>query len=540
MPDTFQRRVSGVRLVRLGVWLIVAALFVAPLALVVSLALGGNQFPLLLQQGLGEAAANSVVTTVASSAFAVVLGGLVALLLERTDVYGKNALRILLLSPLLIPPFVGAISWLQLFGNNQGLNAVFGREIWNIYGVDGVIFLMTLHSYPVVYVIIAAALRSIPADLELAARISGAGSARILRTVTLPLLGPAFLSAFTLTAVSNLADFGIPSILGSPVRFETLATMVYRMMESGIVANPLQVVSTIGSVLLVLGIAAVVADHVVSSRGVHATDAGESMPLPLGASRAVVSVISWVLALALTLGPILGLTYRALLPAPGVPFTLQNISLSNFQSTLQNPRVVEGFMNSVTLACGAALLCGVLGWAVGLLVTRTSARTNTALTLIVLLPTSLPGLIIGVGWVIYGRYTDLYNTRWVILLAYVCAFTALVLQAVRAPLASMPTAVEEAARISGAGPLRALLDTTGRMAIPAVVSGAVLVAVTAVRELTVSILLIAPGTTTIGVQLFNLQQSGNYNQASALALMFAVIGIAALALTIRNPERSKS
>lgn len=127
-----------------------------------------------------------------------------------------------------------------------------------------------------------------------------------------------------------------------------------------------------------------------------------------------------------------------------------------------------------------------------------------------------------------------------ILLAYVCAFTALVLQAVRAPLASMPTAVEEAARISGAGPLRALLDTTGRMAIPAVVSGAVLVAVTAVRELTVSILLIAPGTTTIGVQLFNLQQSGNYNQASALALMFAVIGIAALALTIRNPERSKS
>lgn len=540
MPGTLQRLSGGVQLVRLGVWLIVAALFVAPLVLVVSLALGGNQFPLLVQQGLGEAAVNSVVTTLVSSACAVVLGGVVALLLERTDVYGKNTLRILLLSPLLIPPFVGAISWLQLFGNNQGLNAVFGRELWNIYGADGVIFLMTLHSYPVVYIIVAAALRSIPADLELAARISGAGNARVLRTVTLPLLGPALLSAFTLTAVSNLADFGIPSILGSPVRFETLATMVYRMMESGIVANPLQVVSTIGTVLLVLGIVAVVADHVVSSRAVHATHAGLSMPLPLGASRALVSAVSWVLALAITLGPILGLTYRALLPAPGVPFTLQNISLSNFQSTLQNPRVVEGFTNSITLALGAALLCGLLGWIVGLLVTRTRARTNTALTLIVLLPTALPGLIIGVGWVIYGRYTDLYNTRWVILLAYVCAFTALVLQAVRAPLSAMPTAVEEAARISGAGALRALCDTTGRLAIPAVVSGAVLVAVTAVRELTVSVLLIAPGTTTIGVQLFNLQQAGNYNQASALALMFAIIGIAALALTIRNPERSNS
>ena len=538
MPTPTSRRITGVGLARLGVWLVVAALFLTPLALVVSLALGGNQIPLLLEQGLGKATLNSAVTTLASSAFAVLLGGAVALLLERTDVYGKGALRILLLSPLLVPPFVGAISWLQLFGNNQGLNAVFGREIWNLYGADGVIFLMTLHSYPLVYVIVAAALRSIPADLELAARISGARNARVLRTVTLPLLGPAFLSAFTLTAVSNLADFGIPSILGSPVRFETLATMVYRMMESGIVANPLQVVSTIGTVLLVLGIVAVVADYVVSARAANTTHTGASMPLPLGKSRAAVSVVAWIVALALTLGPLIGLTYRALLPAPGVPFTLENISLSNFQSTLENPRVIEGFTNSVTLALGAALLCGLLGWAVGLLVTRTRARSNTALTLIVLLPTALPGLIIGVGWVIYGRYTDLYNTRWVILLAYVCAFTALVLQAVRAPLASMPVAVEEAARISGAGRLRAMLDTTGRMAIPAVVSGAVLVAVTAVRELTVSILLIAPGTTTIGVQLFNLQQSGNYNQASALALMFAVIGIVALALTIRNPERS--
>jgi len=154
----------------------------------------------------------------------------------------------------------------------------------------------------------------------------------------------------------------------------------------------------------------------------------------------------------------------------------------------------------------------------------------------VLLPTALPGLIIGVGWLILGRYTGIYNTMWVILGAYVCAFTAMVLQAVRAPLQNTPLAVEEAARISGAGRLRALLGTTGAMAIPAAFSGAMLVAVTAVRELTVSILLIAPGTTTLGVQVFNLQQAGNYNQASALSLMFALVGILALALTVRSPK----
>lgn len=528
----------GLGLARIGVWLIAAAIFLAPLAMVVALALGGNQFPVLVEQGLYRATWNSLYTTLASSIGAVVIGGAIAILLERTDVGGATGLRLFLLSPLLVPPFVGAISWLQLFGRNQGLNAVFGRPIWDLYGADGIIFLMTLHSYPVVYVIVAAALRAIPSDLELAARISGAGSGTVLRTVTIPLLGSAFLSAFTLTAVSNLADFGIPSILGSPVRFETLATMVYRFMESGTVSNPLQVVSTVGTVLMLLGIGAVVADYVVSLRGSSAVSGGETMRLSLGRAKWPVTVIAWVLALALTLGPLLGLTYRALLPAPGIPFTLGTISLDNFAATLSNPRVRDGFTNSVILAAGAAVLCAALGWAIGILVTRTAARSNTALSLLTLLPAALPGLIIGVGWVIVGRYTGIYNTRWVILLAYVCAFTSMVLQAVRAPMMKIPTAVEEAARISGAGRLRALLDTSGRMALPAVFSGAVLVAVTAVRELTVSILLVAPGTTTIGVQLFNLQQSGNYNQASALALMFAVIGIAVLALTVRNPNRT--
>src|SRR5699024_2114130 len=92
---------------------------------------------------------------------------------------------------------------------------------WNIYGADGVTALLILHSYPMVYIIVSNALRSLPGDLEQAARISGASSFTTIRTITLPLLRPALLSAFTLTAVANLSDFGIPALLGSPARFET-------------------------------------------------------------------------------------------------------------------------------------------------------------------------------------------------------------------------------------------------------------------------------------------------------------------------------
>ncbi|WP_047241460.1 ABC transporter permease [Corynebacterium epidermidicanis] len=519
---------------RAGLWLVLAGLFLAPLGLVVSLALGGNQIPVLLEQGIATATWNSAYTTIVSSFGAVLVGTFAALTLERTDVRGAKYLRLLMLSPLLVPPFIGAIAWMQLFGPRQGINKWFGQEVWNIYGADGVIVLMILHSYPVVYLVIASALRHIPADMELAARISGASVYTAIRTVTLPLLRSALLSAFTLTAVANLADFGIPAILGSPARFETLATMIYRFMDSGTVTNPLQVVSTVGVVLLLLGIAAVICDYVVSMWASTSVADGGTQRYPLGRARGLTTALAWTLGLLITLAPLVGLGYRSLLPAPGVPFTLDNISLANFSLALANPRVIDGFTNSAVLAASAAVLCGVLGWLAGIIVTRTKHWSNTAMSLVILLPTALPGLIIGVGWLILGRYTGAYNTRWIILGAYICAFTALVLQAVRAPLQQTSLAVEEAARISGASRLRALLDTSGRMSIPAALSGAVLVLVTAVRELTISILLVAPGTTTLGVQVFNLQLAGDYNQASALALLFVVVGVIALSVTLRE------
>lgn len=526
-------------LFRTGIWLIAAGLFITPLALVVGLALGGNQIPLLVEQGLGRAAWNSFYSTFLSSVLAVIVGTIAAVIVERTSIKAPHGARMFLLAPLLVPPFVGAIAWVQLFGRNQGFNAVTDHQIWNIYGADGVIFLLTLHAYPIVYVIMASALRKIPRDLELAARLSGAGTWTTLRTVTLPLVRPALLSAFTLTFVSNLGDFGIPALIGSPARFETLATMVYRFVESGTVPNPLQVVSTIGVVLLFMGILAVIADYIVAERAaISGTNASAPLRFDLRGATWPVTLITWGIGLAVTLLPIGGLLYRAVLPAPGVELTWDTLTWRHFDATLNNPRVVDGFTNSLLLSVTAAVICGILGWLIGILVTRTISRDNTLLTLVTLLPTALPGLIIGVGWLIIGRYTGTYNTRWIILAAYLCAYTATVLQAVRAPLKGTPLAMEEAARISGAGPLRAIFNTSGAMAIPAAISGAVLVAATAIRELTVSVLLIAPGTTTLGVQLFNLQQAGNYNQASALALMFTLGGFVVLFLASTAISRS--
>lgn len=526
---------------RVSVWLALIGVVIMPMGLVVSLALGANHLSTLLGAGLVGAAVNSVISALLSAVAAVVVATALALLIERSDLTGRAAVRLLVLSPLLIPPFVGAIAWTGLLTRGGLVDQLVGIAPWQFYGGGGVIFLLTIHSVPVAYLVVSAALARVPEDLELAARLSGAPPHRVFSDVTLPLIRPGLIGAFTLVFVGNLGDFGIPVLVGTPAGYDTLATMVYRFLQSGTVTSPLQVTSQIGIVLLALAAAGMLLDRILAGRRVELDGAGAvGATLPLGSLRLPASVLVWAAALVVNLGPLLALLSRALLPAPGVALTPGNLTLDNLRRALTARNTIEGLTNSVILAVGAAVLCGVLGLVVGVLTTRLPSRGDGIMMFIVPLPQAIPGLIIAVGWLILGRYTGLYNTLWVILGAYVTAFTALVVQAVRGPLSGMSSAWEEAARLGGAGPVRALADTSVRLAIPAALGGAALVAVTAVRELTLSVLLVSPGTQTLGVVIFSYQQAGDYNAASALSLVFMVVGVAAVALVVPRSSNGRS
>ncbi|MGB3414521.1 MAG: iron ABC transporter permease [Microbacteriaceae bacterium] len=530
---------SGVPYVRIAVWCAVAALIIAPLTAVIVLAIEGNLWSTLWSPDIIDATINSIVSAGLSAIFAIIIGTVLALLLDRTNMPGKGALKIFLLSPLLVPPFVGAIAWLGLFGPggqvNQFWMQTFGSQLWNMYGGVGVIFLLTVHSYPLAYLIISAALRRVPGDLEQAAQISGASPWRAVTQITMPLIRTAQVSAFTLIAVSNLADFGIPSIIGTPARYNTLATVIYRYIQSGTIEQPLQVVSTIGALLLLLAIVGVLLEYRASGRSMGLdgpTTAQQTLDLSIW--KYPVGLIAWLSGLAITVLPLFALTVQSFLAAPGIPLRWENLTMETMIRALTASTTQVGAMNSIFLAVSAAVICGFVGGIISVLLTRTLSRTNVPLRIIVMLPQAVPGLILAVGWLLLGPSLGLFNTVWLILCAYVMAFIALVVQTVNAPLRSIPTSLEEAARIAGAGSLRTLVTISWRMALPAILTGMMLVLLTSVRELTISVLLLAPGAQTLGVAIFNLQQAGDYNAASALSLVVVVVGLSGLGLAIRN------
>lgn len=530
-------RESGLRVpgLRLAVWVAILVIIALPLATVVSTGLSSSGLEVFRNPDLLVAVRNSLVTSVCAAVGATAVALVLTIALDRLKVPGATALRWLFLLPFLIPPFISAMSWIALFSPSGPLRSLLGTVLpENIYGAGGVILLLTITSWPMAYLLISSAMARIPSQLEEAARVAGASTARIYTTVTLPLLRPALMASLVLTFASNLSDFGIPALLGLPANYATLTTLVYRFIASHLVLNPLPAASAVGTILLALACVAVFVQRSTGTASVAASPR-PTEPAPRTPLIWVLTVLLWAGALVATVLPLLALIRQAILPAPGVPLRADTVTLANFSQALSNPSVLSGVGNSTLLALGAGLVCTVLGWAIALLLTRTRSFDNVGLDIFALLPQALPGLVVAVAWLLVSPLLGIFNTLWAILAAYVMAFSAIVVQMVRPTSAALSRSFEEAAQTAGASPTRALLTTSGRFTIPLAVTGGVVVALTAVRELTISILLVAPGTRTLGVVIFNLQQAGDYASASALAVLVCLVGIIGLGLvTLSN------
>lgn len=545
-PGSSPRGGDGLRGLRAAVLGALGLVVVLPLAVLVGQAFADDPGVVFRDPDVLRAGANSLVSSTLAAILSTLAGAAIAVLVDRTDLPGRRVLHWLVLVPFLIPPFIGAMAWMALLAVNGPVNQALrgllgeGAPAVSLFGGAGVVALLTVHATPVAYLVVGSALARIPGNLVEAARIAGAPAHRVVADVLLPLLRPGLVAAFMLTLVSSLSDFGIPALIGLPAGYTTLTTLVYRYLASSTIDNPLPVISMIGVILLVLAIAVVLLQRR-DRDGVQISAAPAThAPLRLGRARWLVAALAWGVVAGATVLPLLALVAQALLPAPGVPFALEHLTLDNFAKALGTRRALDGIANSGMLAGLAALVTLVLGTLVAVLLTRTRHRTNALADVLTMLPQALPGLVIATGWLLVAPRLGIFNTPWVILAAYVMAFLALVVQQVRAPLQQVPASLEEAARVAGARPLRALLDVPARIGMPAAAVGAAVVFLTAVRELTISILLVAPGTQTLGVVIFNLQQAGSYNAASALAALVAGVGVAGLALTASFHRRIRS
>ncbi len=501
-----------------------------------------NYVEAVTRPGFFRSMRNTLVISLWVTALATIIGSLFGWAAARTDIPAKRFLRNALLFPFVIPPFIGAVAWQQLLGPvgfvNQLWQGATGSVLWNMYGPDGIILVMTVHLYPFVYLSVVRALDRMNPELEEAAQISGSATFSVMRRITLPLAMPAIASGASLVFIAAAANFGIPAILGFPENYYVLTTQIFAAVARSAAPNSLSLAAALSVILGTISGGGLLVQRAILRNKDFSVISGKSMQpneVRLGAARGPVTALIVIFVLATVVAPLLAIVLTALTRAYGVAPLPSNWTLDNFHHVLFVNRITKrAIRNSFFLAVSSATIISVLGALLAYLIVRTRIKGRAAIDVISNMPYALPGTVVAVAMIlawlrpVFGF--RLYNTIWILLIAYVARYLAFGVRSTSAALAQVHQSLEEVAQVSGAGWLRTFRDVVVPLIRPGLINGWFLVFMPTLRELTISALLWSSRNETIGVMVFNLQESGDMVGAAALAtvmMLFLVLANAA-------------
>ncbi|MBB6510782.1 iron(III) transport system permease protein [Rhizobium soli] len=478
-----------------------------------------------------RALSGTLQTALLSVAVSTVIGVALAFAVSLLKLRTRAALTFLILIPLIVPSQTMALAWIELFGAQSPILKPLGLapppgSTNPLYSTGGIALVMGIEHMPLVFIAVRAALRALPADLVEAARILGISPGRIGLRIVLPIVMPSVLAGSLIAFAAAIGNFGVPALLGIPGRISVLTTLIYQRLNGFGPAAAGQV-ATLALVLAAMAALTIVLRNIVTTR--------IAVPLPAGTPfvptrRApVIEFLLWIVVLILSLVPLAALTMTALLPAIGVAFGPDTISLDQFRAVLDNPTVRRAFANSLLLAVITAAISMLVAVPLAFLSQR---RTNPVLRLLDFViegPWVVPGTVVALGMILAFLKPlpliglSLYGTMAILVIAYLSRFLPLVLRPVAAAAQSADPALDEAARITGAGLNRRILSIFLPGVLPAAAAGAILVVMTALNELTLSTLLWSSGKETIGVMIFALQYEGNSTGAAAVAVLSTLL-----------------
>ncbi|HSE94838.1 MAG TPA: ABC transporter permease subunit, partial [Methylomirabilota bacterium] len=398
------------------VWLlnaaVLAVLVVAPLAILVQASLSeprgfgiGNFLTAFGRTIYRGPIVNSFFYAAAVAVLSVVIGAPLAWLVARTDLPGKGIVRTLTIAAFVTPSFLGATAWVILAGPNAGLINVLYRSLTgaegplvNIFSMSGLIFVTSLYTFPVVFILTGAALTATPPDLEEAARIAGASRWHVVRDVTLPLAAPAILGGFILAFLETVVLFGAPAMLALPARFHVMTTQLWAFFHY---PPKVEVAAAYAMPLLLAAAGLLWVQRRLLGRRTFTTVGGRGAPprpIALGPWRGVALAGVVVVLTCSILLPYLALLRAALAKAWGLGWTWDNFTLRNFRYVMfEYDPTRSAIVNTLVLGVVTATLASVLMAGIAYAAHRRLLPGARALAFLATAPLAVPGIVLSIG-----------------------------------------------------------------------------------------------------------------------------------------------
>jgi iron(III) transport system permease protein len=506
-----------------------------------------NFYRLFTESSFYDPLVTTFILATSSAAICCAVAAPMGWLVARTDLPFSSVIRALVTASFVTPPFLGAIAWELLAAPNSGLlnqlyRDITGAEqdshIFNIYTLEGIIFVISCYTFPYVFVLVANALDRTPGELEDASSILGGGRWYTARRITIPLVLPALLAGGLVAFLQAMTLFGSPAILALPAGFHTMTTKIWSLFQF----PPKPELAAAASLpLLVLTVLLLRAEHMVLGRRGYSIVGGK-----YGAPR-LIPLHRWrwpafgICVLVLML-PVF-LPYAALLNAAFSPIATTLVSFKT--ATLHNIEFVLFDLSSASLALKNTVILGAAaataGTAIALVIAYVSERKAVAgwrvLGFLATAPIAIPGIVLGVG--LFLSYTRppfvLYGTLWILLIAFVTIALPSSYQQLQSAMRSIHPELEDASRILGATRLRSLWQITAPLLRTGVIATWCFIFVGVMRELSAAIILFTSETKVLSVLIYDLNESGDLGAISVIGLGMLIITFAVVIAVNRIP-----
>lgn len=521
-------------------------------------ATGPREFEFTLDNyGAAYASKYTYTTFVTSVAFAsgsallsFVIGGILAWLVERTDVPFRRVFVPLAIVPLILPGVLEVIAWIFLLNPGVGylnliLQTLFGfqRGPIDIYSLGGMIWVQAVGQVPLAFLLMIAAFRSMDPSLEESATMSGASPFQTVRRITLRLVLPTSLSVLLLMFVRSLEAVEVPTILGIPARTFVYTSEIFLAFNEfppdygrgSALAVGLLVLSFIGVWLYI---------RTTRNSERYQTVTGKAFRpkrYELGVWRWPATALLAAYFVFVVLLPFLVILWVSFLPFFGAPSvkTFQLLTLDNYALLLEYSRFHSALANSVTLAILAPTVTVLLTAVVAWIVYKSRLPGRSALDFLAFVPIAIPGLVLGMGLIVfYVTFpVPIYGTVWVLLIAYTTKYLPYGMRTTSGSIVQIHRELEEAGSMSGASWWQTFRRVTLPLLLPGLTAGWIYIAIVSFREFSTSILLATGQSQVLSILVWTMFEQGQTTEVAAIGVVMIATILAVVLVFYRLTGR---
>ncbi len=450
----------------------------------------------------------------------VAIGVILAWLVEHTNLPGRRFFKIALSLPLVIPPYIGALTYVIFFGPRGILYSFFGNSPIDVYSFFSVAFILSMFTFPYVFLLVSSSLRKISSNYEEAGRSCGASYPTILRKIILPLVRPAILSGSIIILFYIVADFGAVSML----RYTTFSSNIYFQMVGSLDRSSAAILSI---VLILLGLVILLIKSYLLNKKTFSQNPKSNRkmkPINLGKFKYISLSLVFIVLL-----------FSVILPLS----TLTVWSVKGISEGVLTLKTLGYIKNSLTVSIGAALITMVISIPVAYLKYRNPSKVTILMNNVCHMGLVIPGILIALGMVFFisQYFSWLMGNQIVLMIGFSIRYMSRNLQSTESSMSLVSKNLDESAYSLGKNFGSVLIRVILPSILPGVLSGGALVLVSSLKELPITLMLRPAGFDTLAVRIWIEASDGFYTHAAPSGLLIVLVSIVPLYFMLKSYRR---